>query len=414
MDYDDESIDTLEELMESYPHLYGGNEKPYEPPPIRLNAEQQRVLDTTRAEIVARDQVVEEHGENYHYVDKLTEEKLPRLNFRRFDNLFLARPANAYLNAANGKPKSERRLFGDFWLEGEMTVLFGETGSGKSVLAMQIARALAGGPRLEPFEMDVEPGRVAYFDFELTDDQFQKRYTSDASRPGETSPFPDNLIRCPPQVLRSLPPGFENFHDFLIGSITHLVEYLDAKFIILDNITWLSPNLEASPTAQRLMKTLVQLKKELGISILVLAHTQKRFSRTPIEIAHLNGSKMLSVFADSMFALGTSRRGKRLRYIKATKHRNTPDRDAETEVATVKIGKEGNFLGFTYVDLTDERSHNGWSYGQADRPEFVEQVRGLAERQFTQREIAEQLGVGSTTINRCLKALKRKEAPVSL
>ena len=100
----------------------------------------------------------------------------------------------------------------------------------------------------------------------------------------------------------------------------HLVEYLGAKFVILDNITWLSPNLEASPTAQRLMKTLVQLKNELGISILVLAHTQKRFTRSPIEIAHLNGSKMLSVFTDSMFALGTSRRGKRLRtpeYIRA-------------------------------------------------------------------------------------------------
>jgi len=209
--------------------------------------------------------------------------------------------------------------------------------------------------------MDVEPGRVAYFDFELTDDQFEKRYTSDL--PNEEAPFPDDLIRCPPQILRSLPPGFESYHDFLISSITHLVEYLGAKFVILDNITWLSPNLEASPTAQRLMKTLVQLKNELGISILVLAPTQKRFTRSPIEIAHLNGSKMLSVFTDSMFALGTSRRDKRLRYIKSIKNRNAPDRESATEVATVKIGKEANFLGFSYVDLIVERSNTGWSYG---------------------------------------------------
>ncbi|MEO5859060.1 MAG: AAA family ATPase [Pyrinomonadaceae bacterium] len=410
MSFEDEGLETEEELRESYPHLYGGTEEPYEPPPYKLTAEQEAFRATERAKLLARRVVAEEHGEDYHNLEAVSAEELPALNFRRYDNLFLARPAKAFLNAAKGKPKSERRLFGDFWLEGEITVLFGETGCGKSVLAMQIARALAGGERFEPFEMDVEPGRVTYFDFELTDDQFAKRYTSDVPTPGEESPFPIDLIRCPPQVLRSLPPGFDSYHDFLIGSITHLVEYLGAKFIVLDNITWLSPNLEASPTAQRLMKTLVQLRNELGVSILVLAHTQKRFSRTPIEVAHLNGSKMLSVFVDSMFALGTSRRGKRLRYIKSIKHRNAPDREAEVEVATVRIGKEANFLGFTYVDLTDERSHIGWSYGHSLEAEFMVRVEQLAEGKLTQRAIAKELGVGSTTIHRCLKALKKKEA----
>jgi KaiC/GvpD/RAD55 family RecA-like ATPase len=355
---DDDGLETEEELRESYPFMYGGDEKPYEPAGYKYTPEQQKFLDTQRAKLAEERRVVEEHGENYHHIDEITDEMLPTVNFRRYDNLFLARPANAFLKG-NGKPKSEKRLFGDFWLEGEMTVLFGETGCGKSVLAMQIARALTGGPRFEPFEMDVEPGRVGYFDFELNEEQFAKRYTSDIPTANEEDPFLDNLILCPAQVLRSLPPGFDSLHDFLIHSIIEIVDIFAVKFVIIDNITWLSPNLESSSNAQRLMKTLVQLKKELGFSILVLAHTKKRPPYQPIELVHINGSKMLSVFVESMFALGASRRGRNLRYIKPLKHRYTPDRDAETEVATVRIGKESNFLGFGFEGLTDERSHIG-------------------------------------------------------
>ncbi len=171
---------------------------------------------------------------------------------------------------------------------------------------------------------------------------------------------------------------------------------------------------ESSPNAQRLMKTLVQLKKELKISILVLAHTKKRPPYQPIELAHINGSKMLSVFVESMFAIGASRRGKNIRYIKPLKHRYTPDRDAETEVASVRIGKEKNFLGFGFETLTDERSHIGWSYGHALQAEFAERVEQLAKEKMTQRAIAKELGVGPTTVNRCLKALRQKEVAKSL
>ncbi|MEQ1762490.1 MAG: AAA family ATPase [Pyrinomonadaceae bacterium] len=409
MSFEDDDDDDEQDAREAYPWLYGVKEEPYVPLRDQLEPKYQKVLDDERAKLLARREVVDEHGEDYHNIDEITDEMLPRVNFRVCDNLFLAKPANALLRAAKGKPREERRLFGDFWLEGEMTVLFGETGCGKSVLAMQIARALTGGPRLEPFEMDVEPGRLGYFDFELSEDQFRKRYTSDVPLPNgeaEEFPFSDRLIICSAQMLRSLPTGFDSFHDFLIHSIMDIVERFGTKFIIIDNITWLSPNLESSPNAQRLMKTLVQLKNRLRISILLLAHTKKRPPHTPIEIAHINGSKMLSLYVESMFAIGTSRRGKRLRYIKALKHRYTPDRDAETEVATVRIGKEGNFLGFTFQNFTEERTHVGWGYGHAagvHGAEFVQQVKELADHKLTQRQIADQLGVGTTTVNRCLK-----------
>ncbi len=406
-----------DEAAERYPFLYGAKDEPYVPPRDQLSPEHQKILDMERAKLLARTQVVEEHGENYHHIEEITDEMLPRLNFRRYDNLFGARPANAYLEGPEEIKRSKRRLFSNYWLEGELAILFGDTGGGKSALAMQIARALSGGERFEPFEMEVPPTRVAYFDFELNAEQFRKRYTAEIPDPADTGPlFPDELVRCPPEAFSELPPGFDDKFEFLINSIVDLVTLLDAKVVIIDNITWLSTNIESSPTTLRLMKTLVHLKNQYGLSILVLAHSPKRFSRAHISVAHLHGSKMLSNFADSIFAMGTSMRGENCRYLKGVKHRSSAARPVSTEVASLRIGKSGRFLGFTFDGFKDERAHIGWSLREStvDRDALIEQVEELSQRNFSQREIAAELGVSPATVNRSLNLKKKEETPVSL
>ena len=404
MNFNDDSLETEEELRESYPHLYGGNETPYEPPGYQLTPEQEKFRETERAKWLARFAVVEEHGEDYHNIDEITDEMLPTLNFRTYDNLFLARPANAYIEGVEPDARAKRRLLGDFWLEGELSVLFSETGLGKSALAMQIGRALTGGKRFDPFETDIDPIRCAYFDFELTDAQFRLRYTAERPDLLDTGKlFPDALIRLPPQYLRSLPPGCDNYYDLLIGSIFQHVELLGARSIIIDNITWLNPNIESSPSMQRLMQTLVHIKKHYGVSILLIAHTPKRLSRGPITINHLQGAATLGRFIDSAFALGGSRRGNAVRYLKAVKHRNTAGRENDSEVATLRIGKAGRFLGFEFEGFAMESTHCGWNHGDLGSDEFVRAVMELAKEKFSQRQIAATLDVSAATVNRCLK-----------
>lgn len=410
-EWDDEDI-----ARKAYPWLYGVEEEPYEPPRHQLSPHHQRILDEERSKLAERRRVVDEHGEDYHNIDEFTDELLPRLNFRVCNNLFLARPASAFLRSDEQQQiRTIKRLFSDFWLEGELCVLFADTGCGKSLLAMQIAWALSGGPQFSPFEMDVEPGRVLYFDFELTEAQYRERYTpDDPEAPREGDPFPETLVRCPPQPLEALPAGFDNYYDFLIHSIVDLVERAKAKAVVIDNITWLSSSIESSHAALRLMKTLVRLKRNFGISILVLAHTPKRYTRTPITVAHLQGSKMLSNFADSIFAMGTSRRGKNIRYLKGIKHRSSAAREESAGVATLRIKKSDWFLGFKFEGYADERAHIGWSYGTAIEAEFAQHVERLLEKRMTQREIAEELGVSPATVNRCLRAKMKEDIPVSL
>ena len=65
-----------------------------------------------------------------------------------------ARPkkANEYLTSSK-EFKAPEKLFDEFWREGELTLLFGAGGLGKSVLAMQIAEAIARGRAIDGFVM---------------------------------------------------------------------------------------------------------------------------------------------------------------------------------------------------------------------------------------------------------------------
>jgi hypothetical protein len=60
MDRFDDPIETEEELRESYPHLYGMEEDPYEPPPYKLTAEQEKFRETQRAKLVEHRRVAGE------------------------------------------------------------------------------------------------------------------------------------------------------------------------------------------------------------------------------------------------------------------------------------------------------------------------------------------------------------------
>ena len=71
-------------------------------------------------------------------------------------------------------------LWKNFWYEGEICCLFGDTGTGKSILTVQIAKEIA------------ESKKILYFDFELSEKQFEMRYKD---TDGTLCNFPDNLIR---------------------------------------------------------------------------------------------------------------------------------------------------------------------------------------------------------------------------
>ena len=74
------------------------------------------------------------------------------------------RSANQTLMEAKQRP-DPKPLWLSLWYEGEVCCLFADSNLGKSIYAVQIADSIA------------QTQRVLYFDFELSDKQFQLRYT---------------------------------------------------------------------------------------------------------------------------------------------------------------------------------------------------------------------------------------------
>jgi len=352
------------------------------------------------------------NGVNYHDMFTLEDEHLPDLAFLRYENLFLARTASGYLDAPIPSVLG-KRLFGDLWRTGELVLLFADTGLGKSALAVQIASSLAGGEPIDPFEVEAEPQRVLYFDFELTDGQFAARYSdgaaSDLDEPEERQPlFPLNFIRCAPREIVGIPDQFENLHDFIIHSIVDTTEFVGAKIVILDNLTWLSAATQNPVVAQRVMRTLLALKKQYDLSILVIAHTPKMRTRTPLDLNHLQGSKMLANLADNVVAMGRSSTSASLRYLKPIKLRNSQASFEENIVSVMRLGREGRMLKFTFVDHEPESRHlegplSNAALNEKLRRERIIRAVEMSNAGDTVREIATKLGVGVTTIIRDLE-----------
>ena len=422
IDDDDEEMDDEwedEETQERYPWLDGekadNNGDDDEREPLTVKPKYQKALDEARSRHFASEHYVSENGTNYHHLTELTDEHLPDLAFLRYNNLFTARTANAYLKTPLQRP-ARRQLFGDLWLEGELMLLFADTGLGKSALAVQIARALAGGEPIEPFEVTTGPQRVLYFDFELTDEQFAARYTDPEGNSDDEEPlFPLGFIRCAPREDPGKPDEFDDYYSFLIHSVTDTIKFSAASVVIVDNITWLSASTEHSAAAQRLMRTLVELKNRLGLSILVIAHTPKMRRGIPIELNHLQGSKMLANFADNIIAMGRSCGGKDLRYLKPLKQRNAAARFDEMSVPVFRLAREGRMLGFTFVDNEPETRHlegylRGAALAEAIRHDRMTRAIELANAGDTVRQIAEKLGISTGTVSVYLNKNAEKSA----
>ncbi|MGB7070533.1 MAG: AAA family ATPase [Pyrinomonadaceae bacterium] len=320
---------------------------------------------------------------------------------------FTVKTANEWIQKAKVKPVP-KRMFGDFWLEGELSILFSDTGTGKSVLAVQIADAIARGDAIEPIEMTAPAQKVLYLDFELTDKQFEMRYSEDAEGDQEFFhnhyEFSDNFFRGgDPEIRLGVSGTSTSFEEELLADIRDQLEHIGARTLIIDNITYLCRSQYHTSAALLLMKALKKLKNEMGLSMLVLAHTPKRSLWKPLSINDLQGSKHLANFADNIFAIGQSRFQPEYRYLKHIKPRNTELLYDEEVVVVYLIQKHvANFLSFKFDNLGREAGHLA-DYMGAPLKNLIETAQSYANEGLTQRAIAKKMECSLGSVNRYLQ-----------
>ena len=298
--------------------------------------------------------------------------------------MFTVKTANLTIREAALRP-DPNALWQTFWYEGEVCCLFSDSNLGKSIYATQIAAEIA------------EKLTVLYFDFELSDKQFQLRYTDGQ---GGLYQFPDNLYRV--EINRdSL--DVTNFEDAVIDNIETAALRTKAKVLIIDNLTYLCIAAEKGDAAGTLMFRLTALKKKHDLSILVLAHTPKRPLSNPITQNDLAGSKKLYNFFDSVFAIGKSAKDNGLRYIKQLKVRYGDYTYDSDNVIVASIEKNGAFLKFSSIGFAEEKEHLK-ELTETDKNDRIEKAKELRVQGLSNVAIAKEMRVSEGAIRKWFKS----------
>ena len=316
-------------------------------------------------------------GAELQKADQLAAEMSERIG------IFTVKTANRTIREAALRPNPDA-LWLTLWYEGEVCCLFSDSNLGKSIYAVQIATSIA------------KKQKVLYFDFELSDKQFQLRYSDEANNLNQ---FPDNLYRV--EINRDSLDAV-NFEEAVIGNIEQTAIKLGAKVLIIDNLTYLCVASEKGDAAGTLMLRLMALKRKYGLSMLILAHTPKRCLSNPITQNDLAGSKKLYNFFDSVFAIGKSAKSSSVRYIKQLKVRyGNYTYDADNVIVCV-IEKVGTFLQFVDIGYAVEKEHLK-EPSEKDSTQEKETIKRMVAEGKTYRVIASELGVTLGKVQRALK-----------
>lgn len=213
--------------------------------------------------------------------------------------LLVTRSAAGCLSGAQNTPVP-KMLFGEFWSEGELSVLFGGEGLGKSMLAVQVADAITRGGAVKGFTTETAAQKVLYFDFATSDRQFARRYNGHA--------FSDNFIRV---TINPRHWELRKFGEQLVAAIEAAVKDNEARVVIIDSLA----TLKFFVNEVFLLSHLARLKDSLNLSVLLLAGAKKAQPGRSLSLGNLAANKIVCGIAPSIFAMGENQDDKSRRYL---------------------------------------------------------------------------------------------------
>lgn len=276
------------------------------------------------------------------------------------------------------KAGKREALYKNLWFENELTMFFGATNTGKSLLAVQIAEEIARNGKT-----------VMYFDYELSAQQLFDRYENES---GGHYVFSENLKRPSMNGDRGL--KSKGRKERLFQRVEEAVK-LGIKIFIVDNITYLNSRLSDGAEASDFILDFKAKMDKLGASVLLIGHSPKEpKNRSVLTIDRLSGSKNIANFIDACFAIGKIKNENKV-YIKQLKARSCAITMDEGHVLVgVFEKKENGFIGFDEEGYADE---NKLLSGNAEMTPLKETAFRLYQEKKSFRAIAREIGVSDKT-----------------
>lgn len=282
-------------------------------------------------------------------------------------------------------------VFGEYVHQGDLALIVGDTNSGKTLLACDIA--LANNNNLCYWEepMANRTRKTIYIDGEHNDSQIARRYKS--------------LLECSSGDLirgRFTEDDYDSCIEDRLSAIKSLVcRNNDMELLIIDNLMCVLGNGKSVKQAQQFIQGLKQIKEQYNLTIILVAHLSKRNSKNPIEVKDILGSSIVGNYADSIIAVGNSCEGDNIKYLKQLKSRSSIK---ISEVAVMEIAEEP-YLHFEFRDFDNEENHlpKKKVSRSSISPSMGDTVLRLKDEGLTVRGIAEQLGLSKSAVGRFLK-----------
>lgn len=258
------------------------------------------------------------------------------------------------------------------WLkEGESAMVYAPTGVGKSMFAMTLALAVAGGGEVFGWRCP-EPRRVLYVDGEMHIQDLQER----AVLLAETVEGKPN-VDAMGQNLKLYPRQYQDSGDFLDLATeqgqTELLKVLDDEgpidLLILDNLSTLATisDENAASSFDPILKLLMELKRK-GVATILVHHAGKSRARNDFR----GSSKLATTFEVIMglkpmedAAIGESGTAFTITW---DKYRNRPD---------AKVG-----LMDVRLDTMTDPAEPRWRYGTAEDAELLRLVAAVRSCQY--------------------------------
>ena len=299
--------------------------------------------------------------------------------------MFTIKSANRTITDAALRP-NPRSLYLELWYEGEVCCLFSDSNLGKSIYAVQMADQIA------------STRRVLLVDCELTDKQFQMRYTD--AETGLIHIFPEGLYRA---EINPVTLDVNDYEEKIIKNIEAVALRMATSIIIIDNLTYLCNSSDKGVDAGIFMMKLMNLKKKYGWSLLIIAHTPKRNLSSPITQNDLAGSKKLYNFFDSVFAIGKSAKDDRLRYVKQLKVRAGEFLYDANNIIVYELEKSSGFVHFEFKEYSTEKEHLR-ERTESDEEKQLKHIKELKAQGKSVRDIAALVGLSKSKVWRLLQS----------
>jgi hypothetical protein len=203
-------------------------------------------------------------------------------------------------------------------------------------------------------------------------------------------------------------PDSKTFEDFFIEMLEIQIQKWEAEVVFIDNLTYISNDLQKGNKALEIMKLLKGLIKRTKISLILLAHVPKRDETFPISKNDLSGSKNIANFADSIFAIGVCLHDQNTRYIKQIKERAVERKYGYDNILMCLINKEKGYLEFEFLRFDNEMNML-LNKKDAELLKRRMDAKQLFNEGKNLRDIGKLLGVSHVTVKKDLKAIEGNE-----